>query len=175
MIAQVFGFGAIGCSLLIYTRKKRGSLLLLKLVQDLCWSMHYFLLGAYSAMASNLICATRETVYYNKNPKISRSIPLFALFIVFFVLSAILTWKSVFSIFPAMSSIFSTIAFRIKRPRLMKLMVLPSSFCTLIYNITVSHSVSVYVGLCITLSSLTYSLISDMIQSKNQKGEAQNV
>ncbi|MBR3862773.1 MAG: YgjV family protein [Clostridia bacterium] len=175
MIAHVFGFGAIGCSLLIYTRKKRDGILLFKLVQDLFWATHYGLLGAYSAMASSLICATRETVYYNKNPKISKSVPLFCCFLLFFALSAALTWKSIFSIFPALSSIFSTIAFRIKRPRLLKLMALPSYACTLIYNITVAHSISVYVGLTITLSSITYSFIRDAIASKKEKGEPKDV
>ena len=175
MIAQIFGFGAIGCSLLIYTRKKRDTLLIFKLVQDLCWATHYGLLGAYSAMASSLICASRETVYYNKNPKISKSVPLFAAFLLFFALSAVLTWKSVFSIFPAMSSIFSTIAFRIKRPRLLKLMALPSYACTLIYNVAVAHSISVYVGLTITLSSITYSFIRDALDAKRQKEAPQHV
>ena len=175
MIAQIFGFGAIGCSLLIYTRKKRDSLLIFKLVQDLCWAMHYGLLGAYSAMASSLICASRETVYYNKNPKISKNVPLFIGFLLFFALSAVLTWKNVFSIFPAMSSIFSTIAFRIKRARLLKLMALPSYACTLVYNIAVAHSISVYVGLTITLSSITYSFIRDAIAAKKQKEAIQNV
>ena len=175
MIAQVFGFGAIGCSLLIYTRKKRNALLIFKLVQDLFWTAHYGLLGAYSAMASSLICASRETVYYNKNPKISKSVPLFAGFLLFFALSAVVTWKNIFSIFPAMSSIFSTIAFRIKHPRLLKLMALPSYACTLIYNVAVAHSISVYIGLSITLSSITYSFIRDAIASKKAKGEPQNV
>ena len=175
MIPHIFGFGAIGCSLLIYTRKKRENILLFKLVQDLFWAIHYGLLGAYSAMASSLICASRETVYSNKSPKISKSVPLFVGFLLFFALSAVVTWKSIFSIFPAMSSIFSTIAFRIKRPRLLKLMALPSYACTLVYNIAVAHSVSVYVGLTITLSSITYSFIRDAITAKKAKETPQNV
>ena len=67
------------------------------------------------------------------------------------------------------------VAFRIKRARLLKLMALPSYACTLVYNIAVAHSISVYVGLSITLSSITYSFIRDAIAAKKQKEASQNV
>ena len=169
LVAQLLGFCAIGCSLLIYSRKKRGSILGFKLVQDLCWASHYLLLGAYSAMASNLICATREVVFRSKNRKISENPIPFVAFLLFYTASAVLTWQSVFSIFPAMSSIFSSVAFRMKNPRVMKLMVIPSSLCTLVYNIFVSRSVSVYVGVSFTVGTLIVSLIGEAVAAKKSK------
>lgn len=83
LIVQIFGFAAIGSSLLIYTRKKRWSILGFKLVQDLCWAIHYLLLGAYSAMATNLICTTRELVFQSKNPRISSNKLILACFLAF--------------------------------------------------------------------------------------------
>ena len=174
-IAQLFGFAAIGCSLLIYSRKKRGSILGFKLVQDVCWAMHYLLLGAFSAMATNLICALREVAFRSKRERISRNVVVFAGFLLFYALSAVVTWQNAFSILPACSSIFSTVAFRIRSPRKMKLLAIPSSLCTLAYNIAVSHSVSVYVGVTFTLSTLAASLIGESLANQKRNRLQQSI
>ena len=168
-VAQIFGFMAIGISLFVYSRRKREHILICKLTQDLTWAMHYCLLGAYSAMATNLICAGREVTFYNPKVKPALNRLLTAVCIAFYVISAIITWKNIFSIFPAMSSIISTLAFRLKNPVKIKLLAIPSSLCTLVYNITTSHSISVYVGITITLTSISISLISTLIRNKNER------
>ena len=167
-VAQIFGFIAIGISLFVYSRRKREHILICKLTQDLTWAMHYLLLGAYSAMATNLICAGREVTFYNPKIKPLLNQLLTVAFISFYVASAIITWKNVFSIFPATSSIISTLAFRLKNPVKIKLLAIPSSLCTLVYNITTSHSISVYVGISITLTTITVSLISTLIGNKKK-------
>lgn len=167
--AQIFGFAAIGISLFIYSQKKRGRLLLFKLIQDLLWSTHYLLLGAYPAMATNLICASREVVFGSKSSRLEKNHLITLAYIAFYLLSAVLTWKNAFSIFPAMSSVISTVALRAKKPLHTKLMAIPSSLCTLIYNITTSHSISVYVGVTVTLTTITYSLICTFIDYKKEK------
>ena len=165
-VAQIFGFMAIGISLFVYSRRKREHILICKLTQDLTWAMHYCLLGAYSAMATNLICAGREITFYNPKVKPALNRLLTAVCIAFYIVSAIITWRNVFSLFPAMSSIISTLAFRLKNPVKIKLLAIPSSLCTLVYNITTSHSISVYVGITITLTTISISLISTLIRTK---------
>lgn len=168
-IAQLLGFSAIGISLFVYSRKKREKILIFKLIQDLLWSAHYLLLGTYPAMATNLICASREITFNAKNPRLSKNHILTYAYVIFYLLSAILTWKNAFSIFPALSSIITTIAFRLKDPIKLKLLAIPSSLCTLVYNITTSHSISVYVGVTITLTTLFTSLASTVIEKKRKK------
>lgn len=163
LLAQVFGFSAIGMSIIIYSRKNREKLLLSKLFQDIFWAIHYFLLGAYSAMATNLIGASREIVFGSKNPKLGKNLFITLSYIVFYFASALITWKNAFSIFPAMSSVFSTIALSAKKPVHTKLLAIPSALCTLVYNVTTSHSLSVYIGLSVTLSTIIFSLISTYV------------
>ncbi len=158
-IAQLFGFSAIGISFLVYSRKKRRHILICKLLQDIFWMLHYFLLGTYSAAVTNMICATREILFFSESPRISKTKTITFTFIAFYLVSAILTWKNVYSIFPALSSTFSAIAFSFKKPIYTKLIAIPSSLCTLVYNITTSHSVSVYVGITISLGTLCFSLV----------------
>lgn len=169
VIAQILGFSAIGISLFVYSRKKREHILSCKLAQDVLWATHYCLLGAYSAMATNLICAARECTFYNQNSKLAKSRIITAAFISFYLLSALFTWKNVFSIFPALSSTFSTLAFRMKDPIKIKLLAIPSSLCTLVYNITTSRSVSVYIGISITLTTICFSLAEAFISKRKEK------
>ena len=159
MIAQILGFSAIASSLLIYTQRRRGAILGFKLMQDLLLATHYLLLGAHTAMASNLICAAREIVFRSRRRGIAESRAIFSLFLLLYIASTILTWRGPFSLLPMASSLISTVAFRIKEPRFTKLAILPSSLCTLCYNMAVSHSAAVYVGCSITVTTVCVSLI----------------
>ena len=171
ILAQVFGFSAIGISLLVYSRKKRERILGFKLVQDILWALHYLLMGAYPAMATNLICASRELAFKNPNKKPLHKWILTGLYFGFYLVSALLTWKDMFSIFPAMSSMFATLAFSLKDPVRLKLLVIPSSLCTLIYNITTAHSASVYVGVSFTIITLCISLTETFLKRRSEKNQ----
>ena len=71
VLAQVFGFGALASSVIIYSRKTKRNLLIFKAVQDVCWCIHYLLLSCYSAAATSAICVTRSMVFCN--PKMGKN------------------------------------------------------------------------------------------------------
>lgn len=62
MLAQFFGFAAIVDSFFIFQQTKRRNMLILKVLQDLLWLVHYVLLACWSAAATSLICAFRGIV-----------------------------------------------------------------------------------------------------------------
>ena len=164
-IAQVFGGVAIVMSLIVYSRKKKTHLLTFKAVQDLCWLSHYLLLSAYSAAATSALCVVRSAVFYRTGKETrSSKLPL-AIFLALYALSAVLTWKSVFSIFPAVSSSISTVAFWMKNPNHTRVLAISAALCTLTYNITVAHSLSVYVGVSFTILTSVASLIAQRKKS----------
>ena len=168
-IAQIFGALAIACSLIIYSRNDRKKLLIFKCIQDVCWLTHYLLLVAYSAVASSALGIVRSIAYYSvkkSDDKKGLQFLLLALFLVLFALSAVLTWKNVFSIFPALGSSISTVAFWMKNPRHTKVLSIFASSSTLTYNVTVARSASVYVGATITILTSLYSLF---IKGKKRK------
>ena len=158
IIAQIFGFIAIGSSLVIYQQKKRKNILIFKSVQDICWFSHYMILAAYSAAATSGICFVRAMVYNSEKPFLKKKIWLFV-FLVFYITSAIFTWNGIFSIFPAFSSSLSTVAFWLKNVNYTKMLSIVASLSTLVYNINVSQSVAVYVGVTFTITSSLTSLI----------------
>ena len=165
-IAQIFGALAICCSLIIYSRTDRKKLIVFKCIQDVFWLTHYALLSAFSAAATSTLCIARSVVFYRRKDTDKKSKVLLPIFLSLYALSAILTWKNVFSILPAIGSSISTVAFWMKNPRHTKLLSVLASSCTLAYNVTVAHSVSVYVGASLTILTALFSL---MTQEKSKQ------
>lgn len=155
-------------SLIIYSRKTRSRILAFKLVQDVCWFVHYLLLGAYSAAATSFLCISRSVVYANNHRKFFASKIWLFVYVMLYAASAVLTWKSVFSIFPAISSILSSIGFWLKTPRRTKIVSIFASLCSLVYNITAAHSPAVYIGVTFTVTTSLYSIIRESIETKSR-------
>lgn len=68
----IYILGAIGTILCVtcYHCSSRQNVLKMKFVADICWCVHYFLLGALSGCAVNAVCGVRELVYiYETNEK----------------------------------------------------------------------------------------------------------
>ena len=160
-VAQIFGFLALSASLIIYRQKKRQKLLYFKLFQDVMWCIHYLLLGAASAAATSALCITRSAVYANSSKRFFPLRVWIPIYVALYAGSAALTWSSVFSLFPALSSILSSIGFGLRQPRHTKIVALFASACTLVYNIAVAHSPAVYLGLTFTVCTSVYSLVRD--------------
>ena len=158
-IAQVFGAAAIVDSFIIFQQTDRRRLLVLKMLQDICWLTHYLLLSAYSAAATSAICFFRGIVFYNNSKKWASSRWWLFGFITLYAVSAILTWEDVFCLFPGLSSTLSAIAFWVKDTRKTKMLSIGASGSTLVYNITHSRSVPVYIGITMTVTSSVISLI----------------
>lgn len=168
VLAQFFGFAAIVDSFFIFQQTKRRNMLILKVLQDLLWLVHYVLLACWSAAATSLICAFRGIVFYHNDKKWAKTPLWLAGFIGLYVLSAVLTWEDLFCLFPALSSCLSAVAFWVKDPRHTKVLTLFASASTFIYNTVHGQSLSVYIGLAITVISSVISLLQPLW---NKKGE----
>ena len=165
MLAQILGFAALFSSVLVYSRKEKSSLLLLKALQDVLWCVHYLLLACCSAAATSAICTTRSFVFYNSHKKWANSKWWVLAYLLFYVISAAVTWKNVYSILPALASCVSTVAFYQTRITRTKLLQIGASLVTLSYTVLQSHSLTVYLGVTLTISTAAISLIRHRLHS----------
>ena len=135
MIASIVGALGIGANVIIYQQKNGKKLLFYKLISDFLWAAHYFLLGAVSAALVAVIGIFRETVFFNQDKKWAKS----NLWLVFFILCsicvAVFTWKSAFSILPAVASVLSIISFWKNDPKLSRCLAFPISISMLTYDL----------------------------------------
>ena len=159
VFAQIFGTIAILCSLIIYSRRSKSKLLIFKCFQDLCWLAHYLLLSVFPSAASSFLCVGRSVVFYRNTDEKQRSKFFLGLFLCLYAISALLTWKNIFSIIPAVSSSVSTVAFWMKKTKHIKMLSILASLLTLSYNVIVVHSITVYAGVTFTILTSVFSLL----------------
>lgn len=151
LIIQLIGFaGMIVIILCFYCRRHR-HVLLLKLIADVLWMLHYFLLGAFSGAATNLVCCMRESVYMlEKNEK--RRYVWLVLFILLNWTGAFLTWKGIWNILPATVSTFGAYSFWQKNVKVTRKIGILNGVLMFIYDIFARS----YIG----MASETLTIIS---------------
>ena len=63
ILAQLFGIGAMIALFSVYQQSERKKLIAAKLCADVCWVIHYLLLGGIAGMIPNFIGIFRELVF----------------------------------------------------------------------------------------------------------------
>lgn len=123
-----------------YQQKTHKNILTFQMVSGLLFTIHYILLGAYTGAVMNFLGAFRSLVYSNRGKSWASSKIWPAGFSVAFFISGILTWENVFSVFPLIAMLVSSVVLWIEQPKINRMLSIPTSTCWLIYNIkTVSY------------------------------------
>jgi hypothetical protein len=165
MLALLTGLLGIVANCIIYQQKKGKNLLLCKLISDVLWFFHYLFLNAYSGSAIALIGVLREFVFYKENQKERKSILFLLFFILVTVFSAILTWKSVISVFPALASVISIISFWKANPTLSRILAFPISVLMLTYDLSCTS----YVGIANEILTITATIFAIIYTTHKRK------
>ncbi len=159
------GIGLIGMimCLLCFHCKNHREVLYVKLAGDVSWTLHYFLLGAFSGSAANLICTIREVVYIlDKNEK--RRYAWLALFISLNWITAFLTWKGFQSILPAMVTTLGAYSFWQKNVKVTRIIGIMTGSLMFTYDIFVSS----YIGM-VSESFTIFSAALALIRFKGNR------
>lgn len=118
-LSQIIGVAAILSSIAIYQVDKRKTMLLLSLVAALLFSAHYWLLGAETGAALNLLAVGRCYVFYKVRPRSSNRWIVY-LFIGLDVFICALTWQGPISLLPMFGSIAGIVSGWQQRPKLIR-------------------------------------------------------
>lgn len=159
-VAQIIGILGIIVFLLCYHFKNMKSVLKVKLLVDVIWGTHYFLLGAYSGFATNSICCIRELIFMNNTKKLFKSKIWLLVFITFNIVFGLLTWQGYFSIIPALVSSMATFSFWQKDVSIARKVALINNVLMFIYDIFVS-SYAGMVGESLSFVSVLIAIYSN--------------
>lgn len=165
LTAHLFGAGAMAFLFLIYQQKERKKLLISKLCADVCWTVHYFLLGAYAGMIPNLVGILRELVFVNRERKKWADNPIFP--IAFILLNwglGMRTFESAVNILPIAASTLVTISLWLKKPQLTKILSIPVSTAFIVYDVFVGS----YIGI-VNESIAIISIIIYFLKQRSKK------
>ena len=164
ILAWILGVGGIIFNFLIYQQTKRKELLSVKLIADILWSLHYIFLGAWSGAAICAVGIVRESIFLNESKAWAKGTRWLLVFLFLSIVSAIFTWKNVYSLLPAISSAISVFSFWRGNPKLTKILVFPISGCFMVYNIACLS----YAGIVNEIVVLSSAVIG-LLKTKNAR------
>lgn len=160
------GFGIILFVIMYHSPKMKG-ILKIKLLMDIFWAIHYFLLGAYTGSVTNIICITREGIFMNNDKKVFRSRFWLYLYVLIFLCAALRTWQGWYSILPAAVSTLATFSFWQKNVTMARVIGVTNNIFMFTYDIFVGS----YMGL-IGESLAFLSIVTALIHNRNNKKAA---
>jgi len=138
ILAQIFGICGIVVFVLMYHFKTMKNVLIMKMIMDILWALHYLLIGATSAFAINMICFVRENIYMRNNRKFFGAKAWLWIFIAFNLVSAAVTWKGYYSLLPAVASSLATYSFWQKNVKVARIIGVSNNVMMFTYDIFVN-------------------------------------
>ena len=157
-MAQVIGIIAFCLAVWSFQQNEHKKIVLLQLLANLCFTVHYFMLEAYTGALLNSIGLARSIVFIFKDKKWAAS----NWWLVFFSLvcagAGIYTWDGFLTLLPMSAMILTTIAFGINNPKKTRLLSFPSSPLWLIYNL-VNQSWGGVLTECFNMGSIIIGML----------------
>ena len=139
-IAQGIGFIGMVVMFIAFQQNDKRKLLWVQASASAVFTAHFLLLGAFTGMGMNLVSIPRNLIFARKPAK-KQQLIWTAVFIAAFAAFGIITWDTVFSLFPVIAMSLSTIVFSLKEPRYIRFLSLPISGFWITYNI-ISFSIA---------------------------------
>ena len=139
-----------------------------KISNQLLAAMHYFLLGGYTGMVTNLVSCITNGCYYFRIKKGKSTFPFVIAFSVLFVAIGFLSWQGPISIFVILAKLFSTISLGVKEPKNVRLINLLYNPFWLIYDIFVGSIAGCITDVMIILSTAVAIIRLDILQQRKK-------
>lgn len=136
IIAQIVGFIAMGLGIVSYQSKKRETILILQILSNVCWSVQYLMLGAFSAVAANVIGVIRNVIYTFRGKyrfASSRIVPIISA--IAFIVFGALTYSTVLDILPVAAMLIATVAFYLTNEQMIRILSLGISLSWFTYGV----------------------------------------
>ncbi len=169
--AWFFGIGAMLFLFCAYQQKERKNLLLCKLGADICWAIHYGLLGASGGAIPNIVGIFRESVFVNrkKGNRADRIIWPIA-FAAANLSLGVAMMKSYIDLLPLVSSALVTVSLWLKDPRITKIISLPVSCAFLVYDVFAGSYIGV-INESLAIVSILTSVVKTVLLRIGEKAD----
>lgn len=158
IITQLVGIVGIIASIISFQCKKHKSILFFRTMNELFFGIQYFLLGAYTGMAMNIVGCVRNTVFTKEIVRGKKTILSTVTFSLLFVVFGIVTWQGFKSMLIIVAKVLSTVAYGNKNTTFVRIMIFITCTSWLIYNCYV-NSIAGIICEAFTLISLVAGVI----------------
>lgn len=154
IIGQVLSIVAVITGFISFQMKTAKGILVFQIITALIFSTHYFLIGAMTAMALNLVASIKCICYYIRNKRNSTSLFVPVFFTVIVLVTSILTWDGWYSVFIMLGLLVNAISLSLSHPQAIRKLTLIKSPLCLAYNICVLSTGGIIFELAVTISSI---------------------
>ncbi|MBT3245029.1 MAG: YgjV family protein [Bacteroidetes bacterium] len=121
-IIQGIGFIGLGFLVLAFQQNNRKKILFLILAGQIIFLGHFILLGAWTAVAMNIVGAVRTLIFSYKEQNKWANKPYWPFFfIACFIVFGALTWQGWYSILPIIAMSIETIGLWMKNPKFIRI------------------------------------------------------
>ncbi len=158
LAGKIAGYAAVAASVVIYQQKSRSRLLIWKATADVLWIVHYLLLGGYTGAAVTGVALLREAVFFRSDRHSKEGKIILGCFLCISVISSVLTWGSIFSVFAMFGSLISIVSFWIGEPKVSRILAFPISACMLTYGVS-NGSAAVLINEVLVITSSAIALL----------------
>ncbi len=135
--AQIIGICGTVSLFVMYRQQEKKKYIGLKLLSDVLWALHYFLLSAVGGAIPNMVGIARELVFMNDGKKWADKKVWAAVFIIINAAFALSVIKSAIQFIPIIASALVTVSLTFKNTANIRLMTIPISTAFLVYDIMV--------------------------------------
>lgn len=168
IVIQIIGIAAMLFSVFSFQMNKHKHIMIMQILATTLFGLQYFLLGAYTGMAVDIVATLRGIVFYHRDKEWTKSNIWIAVFIIMFILSGFLTWQGPSSLLMTSAMILNTFSFSFTKPKLVRSTILISSPLVLIYNILTGSIGGIINEVCVELSSIIGLLRYDIKRKKDK-------
>lgn len=135
ILAQAFGVLALLLMMLSYQLKSRRKLLILQMVSNSCFVIHYYMIGAYAGAVMSLANVARSFVFSQNDKKWGQSRIWLYVFIVVSLVGGIVTWNGPLTILVIAATLVLTVALYSTNQKFMRMMFLLPPLLYISYNL----------------------------------------
>ncbi|MCI8965108.1 MAG: YgjV family protein [Clostridia bacterium] len=169
IIAQIAGIFAMLVFAIVPQQKSKKRSLIMQIISDIFYGIQYLLLNAFSAVASNVIGAVNKYIFYVFAKK-NKNVPIIILFIyiAITIVSGILTFTNILSVFPIFLSILYTYGAWQSNLKIYRIISVVGAALWIIYNFSVGAYIGA-IGNVIQLISAIIAVIRLDIIKKEEK------
>lgn len=167
IIAQCIGLLGFLSAIISFQNNDRQKILILQILANILFSIHFFMLGSITGSALNLVSIFRGVIFYKRDyRKWANHILFMYLFIALFSIVGLATYKNLFSLLPILGTTIGTVGLWVKSPRKIRFIMITASPCWLIYNIYI-HSIAGILTESFSLVSIAIAIIRFEVVKKS--------
>ena len=159
ILAQIVGIFAVISFLMSYQQKKRNNIIVLNAISRCLYIIQYIMLGAFEGAVLDVLGTVSSVAAQNKDKSfIAKHTKLiFILINLIILVSGLMLYENVFSLFPIVGVILHTSAFWISKEKTIRLISFLGSPFWLVYNLA-SFAYGSALGDVLTMLSISLAI-----------------